>query len=176
MPRVVTITDEPNQMAEHHAFTHPPAQSRSPFNSHRNAASPKRVAVLHLRHVTITDEPSLFAVTSRIHISVGAATIAVQLASKRGIAKTRCSSPPPPPPPPEIRKAACRHNHRRAKSFRGNFTHSHIRRRRHDRRSTRIETRHRQSDTIVTGRIQRHETASFKHPSIRCYRSSSRYQ
>ena len=67
------------------------------------AASPKRVVVLHLRHrhrhrhrhrksgkprvVTITDEPSLFAVTSRIHTSAGAATIAVRLASKRDIAK-----------------------------------------------------------------------------------------
>ena len=84
----------------------------------------------------------------------------------------RCSSPSTPPP--EIRNAACRHNHRRPKSFEGNLTYSRIRRRRHHRYSTRIETRHRQSDT--TDRIRRHETASFKHPSIRCYRSSSRYQ
>ena len=55
------------------------------------------------------------------------------------------------------------------------FTHP-PRRCRHDRRSTRIETRHRQSATRATGRIRRHETASFKYPSIRCYRSSSRYQ
>ncbi|KAK2155652.1 hypothetical protein NP493_2056g00002 [Ridgeia piscesae] len=27
---------------QHHAFTHPPAPPRSPFNSHRNATSPKR--------------------------------------------------------------------------------------------------------------------------------------
>ncbi|KAK2167976.1 hypothetical protein NP493_1248g02059 [Ridgeia piscesae] len=76
---------------------HPLAPSRSPFNSHRNAASPKPVAVLHLRlryrksgmprDVTITDEPNLSAATSRIHTSAGAATIAVQLASKRDIAK-----------------------------------------------------------------------------------------
>ena len=39
------------------------------------------------RDVTITDEPNLSAATSRIHTSAGAATIAVQLASKRDIAK-----------------------------------------------------------------------------------------
>ncbi|KAK2192885.1 hypothetical protein NP493_21g08003 [Ridgeia piscesae] len=37
--------------------------------------------------VTITDEPHLSTTTSRIRPSAGAATIAVQLASKRGIAK-----------------------------------------------------------------------------------------
>ena len=63
-------------------ITHPLAPSRSPFNSHRNAASPKPVAV-----VTMTDEPSLSAATSRIHTSAGAVTITVQLASKRDIAK-----------------------------------------------------------------------------------------
>ena len=78
----------------HHAFTHPLAPSRSPFNSHRNAASP---------------------------------------------------------PLPQNRNAVCRYNHRRAKSFGGNFTHSHIRRPCHDRRSTRIETRYRQSATRETG-------------------------
>ena len=82
-----------------HQFTHPLAPSRSPFNSHRNVASPKPVAVLHLRRryrksgmprdATITDEPNLSAATSRIHTSSGAATIAVQLASKRDIAKAR---------------------------------------------------------------------------------------
>ena len=80
-------------------------RSRSPFNSHRKAASPKPANVLHLRYrhrksamprvVMITDE--------------------------------------------------------RAKSFGGNFTHSHVRRRRHDRRSTRIETRHRQCATRPKG-------------------------
>ena len=96
-----------------------------------------------------------------IHASAGAITIAVQFASKRGIAKTRCCSPPSASLPP-IRNAAWRHNHRRAKSFGGNFTHSHIRRRRHDRRSTRIETRHRQSATRASGQIRRNESASFK--------------
>ena len=111
------------------------------------------------------------------HASAGAITIAVQFASKRGIAKTRCCSPPSASlPPPQIRNAACRHNHRRIKFFGGNFTHSHIRRRRHDRRSTRIETRHRQNATRATGRNRRIETTSFKYPSIRCYCSSSRYQ
>ena len=52
----------------------------------------------------------------------------------------------------------------------------HFRRRRHDRRSTRIETRHRQSATRATGRIRRNESASFKYASIQCYRSNSRYQ
>ncbi|KAK2187382.1 hypothetical protein NP493_167g00013 [Ridgeia piscesae] len=62
------------------------------------------------------------------------------------------------------------------KSFGGHFTHSHIRRRRHDRRSTRIETQPRQSATRATGRIRRNKTASFKYANIRCYRSNSRYQ
>ena len=100
LPRVVTITDEPNLSAttsrinSHIRWRN---ATRSPFNSHRNAASPKRVAVLHLRYryrksgmprvVTITDELNLSAATSRIHTPVDAATIAVQLASKRDIAK-----------------------------------------------------------------------------------------
>ena len=99
MPRVVTITDGAKSVGDNitHQFTHPLAPSRSPFNSHRNTASPKPVAVLHLRFryrksgmprdVTITDDPNLSAATSRIHTSAGAATIAVQLASKRDIAK-----------------------------------------------------------------------------------------
>ena len=104
------------------------------------------------------------------HIAI---TISVQLASKRGIAKTLCCSPPSPPPPEIGNKlTACR----REPSLRGNFTDSHIRSRRHDRRSTGIETQHRQSATRATGRIRRHETASFKYPSIQCYRSNSRYQ
>ena len=94
MPRVVAITDGAKSVGDNimHQFTHPLAPSRSPFKSHRNAASPKPVAVLHLRKfgmprdVTITDEPNLSATTSRIHTSAGAATIAVQLASKRDIA------------------------------------------------------------------------------------------
>ncbi|KAK2180608.1 hypothetical protein NP493_436g02034 [Ridgeia piscesae] len=73
MPRVVTITDVAKSVGDNitHQFTHPLAPSRSPFNSHRNAASPKPVAVLHLRlryrksgmprDVTITGEPNLSA-------------------------------------------------------------------------------------------------------------------
>ncbi|KAK2192564.1 hypothetical protein NP493_28g12012 [Ridgeia piscesae] len=51
MPRFVTITDGAKSVGDNitHQFTHPLAPSRSPFNSHRNAASPKPVAVLHLR-------------------------------------------------------------------------------------------------------------------------------
>jgi hypothetical protein len=45
------------------------------------------------RDVTITDEPNLSAATSRIHTSAGAATIAVQLASKRDIAKALQGQP-----------------------------------------------------------------------------------
>ena len=105
MPRVVTITDGAKSVGDNitHQFTHPLAPSRSPFNSHRNAASPKPVAVLHLRlryrksgmprDITITDEPNLLAATSRIHTSAGAATIAVQLASKRDIAKALRGQP-----------------------------------------------------------------------------------
>ena len=111
-----TTTGNPNAACRHdhrgaksvgdnitHQFTHPLAPSRSPFNSHRNAASPKPVAVLHLRlryrksgmphDVTITYEPNLSAATSRIHTSDGAATIAVQLASKRDIAKALQGQP-----------------------------------------------------------------------------------
>ena len=105
MPRVVTITDEPNLSTTSRINSRIRWRSRSPFNSHRKAASPKPAAVLHLRYrhrksgmprvVMITDE--------------------------------------------------------RAKSFGGNFTHSHVRRRRHDRRSTRIETRHRQCATRPNG-------------------------
>ena len=66
------------------------------------------------RVVTITDKPNLSAATSRIHTSASAATIAVQLAPKRSIAKTRCCSPSSLPPQ-QIQNAACRHNQRRAK-------------------------------------------------------------
>ena len=45
-----------------------------------------------------------------IHGSAGAITIAVQFASKHGIAKSRCCYAPAPP---QIRNAACRHDHRR---------------------------------------------------------------
>ena len=86
-----------------HQFTHPLAPPRSLFKSHRNAASPKPVAVLHLRlryhksgmprDVTITDEPNLSAATSRIHTSACAATIAVQLASKGDLAKALRGQP-----------------------------------------------------------------------------------
>ena len=105
MRRVVTITDGAKSIGDNitHQFTHPLAPSRSPFNSHRNAASPKPVAILHLRlryrksgmprDVTITDEPNLSAATSRIYTSAGAATIAVQLASKRDIVKALQGQP-----------------------------------------------------------------------------------
>jgi len=117
--------------------------------------------------VTIMDEQDTSVATSHIHTS---AMIAVQLASKRGIAKTRCWSPLSLPPP-QIQNAACRHNRRRANSF----ARSQVRQRRHDRRSARIEMQHRQSATVATSRIRRHETASFEYPSIR-FRRSSRYQ
>ncbi|KAK2156471.1 hypothetical protein NP493_1966g00014 [Ridgeia piscesae] len=44
MPRVVTITDGAKSVGDNitHQFTRPLAPSRSPFNSHRNATSPKR--------------------------------------------------------------------------------------------------------------------------------------
>ena len=104
-PRVVTITDGAKSVGDNitHQFTHPLAPSRSPFNSYRNAASTKPVAVLHLRlryrksgmprDVTITGEPNLSTANSRIHTSAGAAMIAVQLASKRDIAKALQGQP-----------------------------------------------------------------------------------
>ena len=118
-----------------------------------------RVAVLHLRHrhgksrmprpVTITDEANLPATTSRIRWRHhDRRSIRIEMRHRQnpllfptfGFANATAN--------PEC---ACRHIHRRAKSFGGNFTHSHIRRRRHDRRSTRIETRHRQNATRATG-------------------------
>ena len=82
---------------QHHASIHASAGAITiavQFASKRGITKP--VAVLHLRpryrksgmprDVTITDEPNLSAATSRIHTSAGAATIAVQLASKRDIA------------------------------------------------------------------------------------------
>ena len=96
-----------------------------------------RVALPHLclRHhhgksrmprvVTITDGAKSVGdnITHQFTHPPGAITIAVQFASKRGIAKTRCCSPTSASLP-QIRNAAGRHNHRRAKSFGGNFTHS----------------------------------------------------
>ncbi|KAK2189625.1 hypothetical protein NP493_101g08011 [Ridgeia piscesae] len=88
----------------HHASIHASAGAITiavQFASKRGIA--KTVAVLHLRlryrksgkprDVTITDEPNLSAATSRIHTSAGAATIAVQLASKRDIAKALQGQP-----------------------------------------------------------------------------------
>ena len=100
--------------------------------------------------VTLTDKPHLSTTTSRIHTSAGAITIVAQLAS---LTRVWCS--PPSPPLPQIWK------HRRAKSFGGNFTHSRIRRRRHDRRSTRIETRHRQNPLLFS-------TFGFATPNPEC--------
>ena len=75
---------------QHHASIHASAGAIT-------IAASKTVAVFHLRlryrksgmprDATITDERNLSAATSRIHTSAGAATIAVQLASKRDIAK-----------------------------------------------------------------------------------------
>ena len=134
------------------------------------------VVNIHLRHrhrksgmpyvVTITDEPHLSTTTSRIRPSAGAITIAVQLASKRCIVNIYSPSSLPllqiwkqtgqifrrqlhaftdPPAPPR----SPFNSHRNAvspKRYNSNMLHSPP------------------------------WTASFKHPSIRCYRSSSRYQ
>jgi len=145
-----------------------------------------RVVVLHLRHgnsrmprvVTITDEPNLSATTSRINSRIRWRHITIVLNSHRNAAS------PKPVAVLHVRNRKSGMSRvimitdERAKSFRGNFTHSRIRRRRHDRRSTRVETRHRQREnaTRATSRIRRNETGSFKYPSIRCYRSNSRYQ
>ena len=77
--------------------------SRSQTEPNLSATTSRINAVLHLRlryrksgmprDVTITDEPNLSAATSRIHTSAGAATIAVQLASKRDIAKALQGQP-----------------------------------------------------------------------------------
>ncbi|KAK2170889.1 hypothetical protein NP493_1127g02070 [Ridgeia piscesae] len=106
---------------------HPLAPSRSQFNSHRNAASPKPVAILHLRY--------------------------------------------------RHRKAACHHDHRRTSQIFRRQRHAFTHPPRPPRSPcTRIETRHRQSAIRTTSGIRRSETTSFKHPSIRCYRSNNRYQ
>ena len=128
MPRVVTITDKPNLSAATSRIHTSAGAAMIAVQLAPNRSIAKPVAVLHLRYrhrksgmprdVTITDERNFSTATSRIHTSAGAATIAVQLAPKSGIAKA-------------------------------------------------LQAR-------TTGRIRRHETASFKYPSIRCYRS--RYQ
>ncbi|KAK2167506.1 hypothetical protein NP493_1273g01103 [Ridgeia piscesae] len=128
------------------------------------------------RVVTITDEPNLSATKSRIN-----SRIRWRHHDRRSIRiKTRHRQNPLlfstfgfATANPECRVTS---QSQKSQIFRGNFTHSHIRRRRHDRRSTRIETRHRQSATRAIGRIRRNESASFKYVSIRCYRSNSRYQ
>ena len=97
MSRVIMITDERAKSFRGN-FTH--SRIRRRRHDRRSTriehyASPKRVAVLRHRHrksgmprvVPITDERSLYAVTSSVHACAGAATIAVQLASKRDIAK-----------------------------------------------------------------------------------------
>ena len=90
-----------------------------------------------------------------------------------GIAKTRwsrcCASPSLPPQ--QIRHAASRHNHRRAKSFGGNFTHSHIRRCAPARSPFTKALQGQQTEFGVMRLL-----LSIKYPTIRCYRSSSQYQ
>ena len=140
-----------------------------------------QIAVLHLRHgksrmplvVTVKDEPNLSATTSRINSRIrwrhhDRCSIRIEIRHRQNpllfctcaTANTECRvSSLSQTNEPNLSAAT-----------------SHIRRRSHDRHSTRIETRHRQSATRATGRIRRNESASFKYPSIRCYRSSSRYQ
>ena len=65
------------------------------------------------------------------------------------------------PSPPQIQNAACRHDpsRGRAQSVGDSITHLHIRRRHHDRRSTRIEMRHRQN--AVLHRRYRHRKSGM---------------
>ena len=145
-----------------------------------------RVAVLHLRHrhgksrrprvVTITDGANLPATTSRIrwrHHDRRSIRIETRhrqnplLFSTFGFATDTAN--------PECRVSSQSQTSQVFRRQLNAFTHP-PRRCRRDRRSTRNETRHRQSATRATERIRRSETASFKYPSIRCYRSSSQYQ
>ena len=89
---------------QHHASIHASAGAITiavQFASKRDIAKTRCVLHLWLRYrksgiprdVTITDEPNLSAATSRINTSAGAAAIAVQLASKRDIAKALQGQP-----------------------------------------------------------------------------------
>jgi len=78
-------TDQPNLSVTTSRILLPPAQSRSLVQLAAN--STHRQNALLFSTFPITEERSLSAVTLRIHASAGAATIAVQLASKRDIAK-----------------------------------------------------------------------------------------
>ena len=68
MPRVVTITDRAKSVGDNitHQFTHPLAPSRSPFNSHRNATSPKPVVFSTFGFATGNPE---YRVTSQLQTS-----------------------------------------------------------------------------------------------------------
>ena len=72
-----------------------------------------------------------------------------------------------PRSPPQIQNAACRHDHshRRPKSVGDSITHLHIRKRHHERRSTRIEMRHRQNAVLLLRRksgMRRHNRRRTK--------------
>ncbi|KAK2191478.1 hypothetical protein NP493_49g00036 [Ridgeia piscesae] len=130
MPRVVTITDEPNLSA-----TTSRINSRIRWRHHD-----RRSIRIETRH---RQNPLLFSTfgfaTANPECRVTSQSRTSQIFRRQFYAFTH------PPAPPH-------------------------------RRSTRIETRHRQSATRATGRIRRNESASFKYASIRCYRSNSRYQ
>ena len=76
-----------------------------------------------------------------------------------------CCSPPSPPPP-EIRDAVCRHDHIRATSVGDNITHSHIRRRHHDRCPTRIERRNAASPKPVAALRHRYRHRKSGMPRV----------
>ncbi|KAK2189200.1 hypothetical protein NP493_113g01078 [Ridgeia piscesae] len=93
MPRVVTITDGAKSVGDNitHQFTHPLAPSRSRhrkpllFSTFGFATANPECCHNHRRAKSVA--------TSRIHTSAGAATIAVQFASKRNIAKAPQGQP-----------------------------------------------------------------------------------
>ena len=105
MPRVVMYDHRRSQICrrQHHASIHASAGAITiavQFASKHGFAK-TRCYSFRLRYrksgmprdVTTTDEPNLSAATSRIHTSAGSATIAVQLASKRDIAKALQGQP-----------------------------------------------------------------------------------
>ena len=99
MPRVVTIKDEPNLSVtisrinysrirwRHHDRRSTRIETRHRQNTLLFSTFPIATAHPECRVTSQTNEPNLSAATSRVHTSAGAATIAVQLAWKRDIAK-----------------------------------------------------------------------------------------
>ena len=83
----------------------------------------------------------------------GYSDVVIAFSDVRSRESSCCSPPSHSPPPREIQNATCRHDHRRSQICLRQLTsriNSRIRWRHHDRRSIRIETRHRQNPLVFS--------------------------